>query len=113
MHYQHGRAEAAVHSLCEKCKGDDQRGEQDEKEAQAIDAHQILGTDNGNPIMAFHQLEAGRGGVEISPQSESTRSGDGVEHQSDWAAIPLRPRADRERSEERDENNRRNQANHA
>ena len=58
-------------ALREKCEWKDQRGEQYEQQAQAIDADQIFGADRRNPRMAFDQLEASRGGIEIPPQRQS------------------------------------------
>ena len=90
-----------------------QRCEQDEQQTQAIDADEIFSVDRRNPNMTLDELQAGRSRIELSPQSEGTCRGDGIKYQSDGAAIPLRPSKNRQRSEERDQNNRCNQANHA
>src|SRR5439155_3833716 len=76
-------------------------------------AYEIFSVDRRNPNMTLDELQAGRSRIELSPQSEGTCRGDGIKYQSDGAAIPLRPSKNRQRSEERDQNNRCNQANHA
>jgi hypothetical protein len=63
--------------------------------------------------MMLNELQARRSGIKLSPQSQRACSGDGVKHQSDDSAIPLRPDADCKRAKERNENDRCNYANHA
>jgi hypothetical protein len=99
--------------LRQKRERNDHRREQYEQQTETIDANEIFSANGWNPRMAFDELKSRRSAIKISPQSEHAYCGDGVKHQGDWPTIPPRPRADCERSNERNKNDCRNQANHA
>ena len=114
-HYEHRRIEpaAAWSRSGDKCEWNDERREQDEQQTQSINANQILSVDRRNPRMTLDELHTRPSGIELSPQSQRARRGDGVKYQSDDAAISLRPDPDRKRAKQRNENDGCNHANHA
>src|SRR5439155_16059635 len=115
LHHQHDGIEgvATWGWLSKKRERNNQRCEQDDFFFKQKTAYEIFSVDRRNPNMTLDELQAGRSRIELSPQSEGTCRGAGIKYQSDGAAIPLRPSKNRQRSEERDQNNRCNQANHA
>jgi hypothetical protein len=89
------RAGAAFKALRRKGERKNERGQQNQKQTQAVDADEIFGADRGNPGVALDDLKANCGGVEVSPQHKGIQSRDDVEYQGNRARIGVRPNADR------------------
>src|SRR6202035_4660269 len=84
-----------------------------EQQTQSINANQIFSVDRRNPRTTFDELQARRSCIKLLPQPQRACRGKGVKHQSDDAAISLRPDEDCKCAKQRNENDCCNYANHA
>ena len=113
LHYQHERAEPAIHSLREKCEWENERGQEDKEQTQTVNADEIFSANGWNPGMAFDQLKAGSGGIEVLPQGQGDNGTQRIESQRKWAGVIPRHNADEKSASKREQNQSRDQVSHA
>src|SRR5207248_595968 len=67
LHDEQKCARAAAQSLREQGEREDERGKNNEKQAQAIDADEVLGAGGWNPIVPFDELQGSNRAIEVAP----------------------------------------------
>ena len=106
LHHEHERARAAFQPLGAESERKNERCQQNEKQAQTIDADEIFGTDRRNPGVALRDLQTRRSGIEFLPKQQGIKRRERVEDERDRARVFWLADVKRDRAGERNKNER-------